>query len=49
MIKRMRNTDRGFYGYMGRIFGSRQVQRDTGDRFYDDEGRNGPLTSRMER
>lgn len=39
MIKRMNNSDRGFYGYMGKIFGSRQVQRDTGDRFYDDDGK----------
>ncbi len=37
MIKRMKNSDRGFYGYMGKIFGSRKVQRDTGDRFYDDD------------
>lgn len=36
MIKRIKNSDRGFYGYMGKIFGSRQVQRDTMDRFYDD-------------
>lgn len=39
MIKRMKNIDHGFYEYMGRIFGSRQVQRDTGDRFYDDDGK----------
>lgn len=39
MVKRMKNTDRGFYGYMGKIFGSRQVQRDTTDRFYDDDGK----------
>lgn len=37
MIKRMKNSDPGFYGYMGKIFGSRQVQRDTADRFYDDD------------
>lgn len=37
MIKRMKNTDRGFYVYMGKIFGSRRVQRDTADRFYDDD------------
>lgn len=39
MQKRMSNTDRDFYKYMGKIFGSRQVQRDTGDRFYDDDGK----------
>ena len=37
MLKRMKNTDPGFYGYMGKIFGSRRVQRDTSDRFYDDD------------
>lgn len=37
MVKRMKNTDPGFYGYMGKIFGSRRVQRDTADRFYDDD------------
>lgn len=37
MIKRMFNTDKDFYKYMGQIFGSREVQRDTGDRFYDDD------------
>lgn len=39
MIKRLNNTDRGFYGYMGHIFGSRKVQRETSDRFYDDDGK----------
>ena len=39
MIKRMCNKTTGFYGYMGKIFGSRKVQRDTGDRFYDDDGK----------
>lgn len=37
MVKRMKNIDPGFYGYMGKIFGSRRVQRDTADRFYDDD------------
>ena len=37
MIKRMNNSGRGFYGYMGKIFGSRKVQRETSDRFYDDD------------
>lgn len=37
MLKRMKNSDPGFYGYIGKIFGSRQVQRDTADRFYDDD------------
>ena len=37
MIKRMDNTDKNFYKYMGRIFGSREVQRITYDRIYDDD------------
>lgn len=36
MLKRMVNTDKDFYKYMGKIFGSREVQRATSDRFYDD-------------
>lgn len=39
MLKKMVNTDRDFYKYMGQIFGSREVQRVTSDRFYDDDGK----------
>lgn len=39
MIKRMINTDKDFYKYMGKIFGSRNIQRVTSDRFYDDNGK----------
>lgn len=39
MIKRMNNTDKDFYKYMGRIFGSREVQRKTSDRIFDDNGK----------
>lgn len=39
MIKRMINTDKDFYKYMGQIFGSREVQRKTFDRIYDDSGK----------
>lgn len=31
------NKDAGFYAIMGPVFGSRKVQRKTGDRFYDDD------------
>ena len=31
------NKDPNFYSILGPIFGSRKVQRETGDRFYDDE------------
>lgn len=36
MIKRMTNAHKDFYKYMGHIFGSREVQRKTFDRIYDD-------------
>lgn len=39
MTKRMINTDKDFYKYMGNIFGSREVQRKTSDRIYDDNGK----------
>ena len=39
MIRRMKNSDSGFYEHMGKIFGSRKVQKDTADRFYDDDGK----------
>lgn len=39
MVKKIKNSDKGFYGYMGKIFGSRAVQRETNDRFYDDDGK----------
>lgn len=37
MIKRINNNQKDFYKYMGPIFGSRTVQRETSDRFYDDD------------
>lgn len=37
MLRRMINTEEDFYKYMGRIFGSREIQRKTSDRFYDDD------------
>lgn len=39
MIKRMNNSSPAFYVYMGKIFGSRKVQKETSDRFYDDDGK----------
>lgn len=36
MIKRMINSDKDFYKYMGRIFESREVENITFDRIYDD-------------
>lgn len=37
MIIKLNNKDGEFYNYMGRFFGSRTVQRQTGDRMYDDD------------
>lgn len=36
MYKKMTNHSKGFYKYLGPIFGSRAVQKETNDRFYDD-------------
>lgn len=36
-MKKMTNKTEGFYSLLGPIFGSRQIQRVTGDRFYDDD------------
>lgn len=36
MIVKMNNKEEKFYDYMGRMFGSRIVQRQTNDRIYDD-------------
>lgn len=39
MKKILTNKDSGFYEILGPIFGSREVQRETRDRFYDDAGK----------
>lgn len=36
MVVKMNNKQEKFYSYMGRMFGSRIVQRQTNDRIYDD-------------
>lgn len=36
MITKMNNKEEDFYSYMGRMFGSRIVQRQVNDRIYDD-------------
>ena len=38
-ILRLTHESKEFYKYMGPVFGSRKIQRETGDRFYDDEGK----------
>lgn len=37
MVIKMNNKDEKFYTYMGKIFGSRIIQRQTNDRIYDDK------------
>lgn len=37
MIIKLTNKSKNFYSHLGRIFGSREVERKTGDRFYDDD------------
>lgn len=37
MIVELTNRDKEFYEYMGPYFGSRKVERITGDRMYDDD------------
>lgn len=38
-IIKIDNKDEQFYNYMGKMFGSRIVQRQTNDRIYDDNGK----------
>ncbi len=35
----MMNKDEKFYQYMGRIFGSRTIEKQTNDRIYDDDSK----------
>lgn len=35
-ILRLERNDQDFYDYMGPVFGSRIIEREAGDRFYDD-------------
>ena len=39
MIIKMINKEEKFYQYMGRIFGSRLIERQTNDRIYDDDSK----------
>lgn len=38
-MRAITNSDPDFYSYLGSIFGSREVERVTGDRFYDDDNK----------
>lgn len=37
MVIQLTNKSNNFYAHLGPIFGSRKVQKMTGDRFYDDD------------
>ena len=39
MIKKMMNQDKKFYEYMGKVFGSRLIQRQINDRIFDDDNK----------
>lgn len=37
MVIKMTNESEGFYGYMGKAFGSRLIENQVNDRIYDDD------------
>lgn len=37
MILKLTNKSKNFYAHLGNVFGSREIERITGDRFYDDD------------
>lgn len=39
MIKKITNKEENFYQYMGKIFGSRSIERQINDRIYDDDSK----------
>ena len=39
MVLKLSNKSKNFYTHMGKIFGSREVERVTHDRFYDDDNK----------
>ena len=39
MIKKITNKEEDFYQYMGKIFGSRSIERQINDRIYDDDSK----------
>lgn len=49
MVIKMNNKEDKFYFYMGRMFGSRIVQRQTNDRIYDDSDKEWYLNIEDER
>ena len=49
MIIKTNNKEKNFYYYMGRIFGSRLIQKQTNDRIYDDNDKEWYLNIEEER
>lgn len=39
MVVKITNRDEKFYQYMGKIFGSRLIEKQTNDRIYDDDSK----------
>ncbi len=39
MVVKITNKDEKFYQYMGKIFGSRLIEKQTNDRIYDDDSK----------
>lgn len=39
MIIQITNKSKNFYAHLGKVFGSREVENKTGDRFYDDDNK----------
>lgn len=39
LVQRMNRKSEGFYEVMGPVFGSRMIEQETRDRFYDDAGK----------
>lgn len=39
MIIPITNQSKNFYAHLGRVFGSREIEKLTGDRIYDDDGK----------
>lgn len=39
MKRKITNQSKEFYRYLGPVFGSRKIQKETKDRFYDDDGK----------
>ena len=39
MILKMTNQNKKFYGYMGKFFGSRAIEKQINDRIYDDDSK----------